>query len=244
MKNLHLNFFHISMLIFGLLFVSCKQDSASKIKDIAQVEATSPAKKISEQYSSPEQVVKKETAEPILTNLKDEKDLVENQIVPTKVAEAVTKQKVAVPVARPVKKAEKKPVQKRYPELTFDSLLYDFGEILQGDKIEHKFTFTNTGKAPLTITKADATCGCAVPSIPFIDIMPGETGYIGIMYNSVGKEGEEYPEVTIFSNAKTNPNQVLKLKGFVKAPEKEVEKVDSIKSTATDTSKTEVGKSF
>ena len=34
-----------------------------------------------------------------------------------------------------------------YPVMTFDETEYDFGTIEKGNPVEHKFTFTNTGKA-------------------------------------------------------------------------------------------------
>lgn len=255
MNNLQLKFLTVLLLFWGFCQVSCKQDSAAKtIKTDTVAEYVSkPAKKIQEQYSSTDQSINSKAAEPLLTSVKDES---ENSAATSFVDENAKKVEVAnnvkpVPVVqeKPVyqktiadKSKEKKAPKVRRAEIEFDELLYDFGEINQGDIIEHKFTFTNTGKAPLSITKADATCGCATPSIPFMDIMPGEKGYIGISYNSVGKEGEEFPQVTIFSNAKTDPNQVLKLKGFIKVPKKESEVVDSLKSTPIDTTKTEVGK--
>lgn len=202
--------------------------------DLVTNEDTKPLKKISEQYSSPEQT-------PIATTENDSSKKIEykeEEIIEEQKEEEVQKivNKPAEAIANnQIKESSKKKAKKRFPEIEFETHLYDFGEIMQGDKIETKFIFKNTGTAPLTITKADATCGCAAPSIPFMDIMPGEKGYIGILYNSVGKEGEEYPEVTIFSNAKTYPNQVLKLQGFVKVPEKEEEKTDSLKTTPIDT---------
>jgi len=38
-------------------------------------------------------------------------------------------------------------------------------------------------------------------SLPFIDIEPGETGYIGVTFNSVNKKGLQKPEIILRSNA-------------------------------------------
>jgi len=234
----HLKLFAFLLLLSSINLSSCKQDAPVNTvkKEVMNSEETMPEKRISEQYSDSDYSSKEKPAEPILTtqtsNPKDAEAKVEQIKTEVKMAAPIEKKKV-VTVAKP--KTSKNQVKARYPELEFDELSYDFGEIMQGDKIDHKFTFTNTGRAPLSITKADATCGCATPSIPFMDIMPGEKGYIGVSYNSVGKEGEEYPQVTIFSNAKTNPNQVLKLSGFVKVPSKDSTAVDSLQTAAKDT---------
>ena len=51
-------------------------------------------------------------------------------------------------------------------EITFESLEHDYGNIYKGDNGECEFVFKNTGKAPLQITNARASCGCTVPSWP------------------------------------------------------------------------------
>ena len=87
------------------------------------------------------------------------------------------------------------------PSIRFDSTALDWGEMTAGDKRDFKFTFTNTGDADLVITKATATCGCTVPSYPFLPIAPKETGFIGVNYNSVGKSGRQKATITILTNA-------------------------------------------
>ena len=104
-------------------------------------------------------------------------------------------------------------VRKR-PKIEFEELTWDFGKITEGDIVEKKFKFTNTGNAPLEIKAANATCGCTRPSFPFLDIAPGESNFIGVKYNSVGKDGAQNPEVTIEAN--TIPKiTTIKITGFV-----------------------------
>lgn len=233
--NIHnLNFLKFSVLIFGMLLVSCKQEKPlNTVKEVvAENSIEQPKKKISEQYSPDKIQNAEKEAKAVLTTLSNTTATKSSEVAqkPKAVKKVerveVAKKKVVEPVVQP---KPKKVVKARAPEIEFEELLFDFGEIMQGDKIDHKFKFTNTGNAPLSVNKADATCGCATPSIPFMDIMPGEQGFIGVSYNSVGKEGEEVPQVTIFTNAKTNPNQTLKLKGFVKVPEKDSTKTDTLK---------------
>jgi hypothetical protein len=118
---------------------------------------------------------------------------------------------------KPQVKASKKeptPANNLKPKITFEETMYDFEEITAGDIIEIKFNFKNTGKAPLIIKSATATCGCTVPSYPFIPIEPGERGFIGVTYNSVGKSGEQKPSITIITNA-APAKYVLHLQGNV-----------------------------
>src|SRR5687768_16817628 len=58
--------------------------------------------------------------------------------------------------------------------------LHDFGKITDGEKVEYSFRFKNSGKNPLIITNASASCGCTVPEKPEAPIKPGETGFIKV----------------------------------------------------------------
>jgi len=111
---------------------------------------------------------------------------------------------------KPAKKV-KKPKAKLYPSIKFDQEVFTIGDITEGDVIDQDFEFENVGKAPLNIKKAEGTCGCTIPSYPFLSIEPGNTGTIGVTYNSVGKSGVQEPEILVYSDAKNNPISKLKL---------------------------------
>lgn len=105
------------------------------------------------------------------------------------------------------------------PIMTFDELSYDFGEISQGEKAEHEFTFTNTGKSNLLISSAVGSCGCTVPSYPEEPIAPGEEGVIHVVFNSTNKSGAQHKRVTIMANTMPSKNMVA-IMGTVLAPDK------------------------
>lgn len=87
------------------------------------------------------------------------------------------------------------------PVITFEESSKDFGDIKQGDKVEHVFKLENTGKAPLVISNVAATCGCTVPNWPKEPIAPGKTAEIKVTFNSAGKMGKQNSVVRIYSNA-------------------------------------------
>jgi archaellum component FlaF (FlaF/FlaG flagellin family) len=91
------------------------------------------------------------------------------------------------------------------PVMKFDNEMHDFGKISPGDKVTYDFKFTNTGKSPLIITDAIATCGCTKPEWPRTPIKPGENGVINVTFNSAGKMGLQDKMITITAN--TNPAQ-------------------------------------
>jgi hypothetical protein len=88
------------------------------------------------------------------------------------------------------------------PIITFEKSTHDFGDIVQGDKVEQVFKFANTGTEPLIITNVQVTCGCTVPKgWPRDPIMPGGKGEITIAFNSANKMGKQNKVVTVVSNA-------------------------------------------
>lgn len=79
---------------------------------------------------------------------------------------------------------------------------YDFGKVTDGEKVAYSYRFKNTGSNPLVIVEATASCGCTVPQKPEKPILPGETGFIKVIFDSKGRVGEAYKTITVISNAK------------------------------------------
>jgi len=88
------------------------------------------------------------------------------------------------------------------PIITFEKKTHDFGDIIQGDKVEETFKFANTGTEPLILTNVQVTCGCTTPKgWPRDPILPGGKGELTIAFNSAGKMGKQNKVVTVVSNA-------------------------------------------
>lgn len=79
---------------------------------------------------------------------------------------------------------------------------YNFGKTTDGDKVEYNFRFVNNGTKPLVIDKATASCGCTVPEKPEAPVMPNDTGFIKVVFNSSGRVGPVEKNITVVSNAK------------------------------------------
>ncbi|WP_114938991.1 MULTISPECIES: DUF1573 domain-containing protein [Mucilaginibacter] len=93
------------------------------------------------------------------------------------------------------------------PVAKFEKESHDFGKIKEGDKVSYDFKFTNTGKSPLIITNARATCGCTTPTWPKAPVKPGESAVIGVTFNSAGKSGLQDKQITITAN--TQPAETM-----------------------------------
>ena len=110
--------------------------------------------------------------------------------------------------------------------LEFTESTYDFGEVMEGDKVNHKYTFKNTGSEPLIISNAKGSCGCTVPNWPRNPIAPGETGEIDVTFDSKGKGkvGGNLQSKRVTITANTDPaNNYLTIKGKVNKPEETVQ---------------------
>lgn len=85
--------------------------------------------------------------------------------------------------------------------ISFKEKSIDFGDIIQGDKVEHVFIFENTGDTPLVISNVAVTCGCTAPNWPKQPIAPGSKGELKVVFNSAGKMGAQNSVVRVYSNA-------------------------------------------
>lgn len=94
------------------------------------------------------------------------------------------------------------------PIISFEEMSFDFGDINQGEKVEHKFNFENTGTEPLLITNIQTTCGCTATEWPREPVLPGKTGSIRVIFNSTGKYGRQNKVISVVSNAVSPINQV------------------------------------
>lgn len=102
------------------------------------------------------------------------------------------------------------------PQITFQESEYKFGDLEQGEKAEHVFTFKNTGTAPLVLSDVRTTCGCTASEWPKEPVAPGKSGQIKVTFNSAGKMGAQNKVVTIVSNA-VNAQEQVKMIGNVVA---------------------------
>lgn len=98
--------------------------------------------------------------------------------------------------------------------IAFEEEVYDFGAAREGDRVSHTYNFRNTGKIPLMITHAKATCGCTVPEWPAEPIPPGEKGEIKVKFNTTNRPGNQRKPITVTANTYPKATKIY-LKGYV-----------------------------
>ncbi|MEI7486884.1 MAG: DUF1573 domain-containing protein [Chryseobacterium sp.] len=82
---------------------------------------------------------------------------------------------------------------------------FDFGKIKKGDKVEHVYEITNTGKNPLVISEVKPGCGFTVPDFTKEPIMPGKKGKITLHFDSSSFDGNVSKYAGVFANVDKAP---------------------------------------
>jgi hypothetical protein len=104
------------------------------------------------------------------------------------------------------------------PEITFESLVYDFGEVEPSRKITGEFKFKNTGNGPLKITKIDKCCGAVLKlDKDSKEYAPGENGLLTVEYHVSARSSTITRQLHIHSNDKEKPTVTLTIKAKVAA---------------------------
>jgi hypothetical protein len=85
-----------------------------------------------------------------------------------------------------------------------DTQELNMGKMNEGEKIEVKFRFKNTGSQPLVISRVWAQCGCTVPETPKEPFAPGQEGVIKAIFDSHGRGGTSNTK-EVYVNANTDP---------------------------------------
>lgn len=107
----------------------------------------------------------------------------------------------------------------KQPGIAFEELEWEVGNIAEGTVLDHTFSFSNTGNAPLVIADVSGSCGCTVArDWPRNPIAPGENAEIQVTYNSRGREGDIDSEIAVVANTYPSTTK-LKLTGRVLGPE-------------------------
>lgn len=99
------------------------------------------------------------------------------------------------------------------PRLTLDKKEHNFGAIeATGDLITTEFKFTNSGKQVLKIFNLDPSCGCITVKAPKMQLQPGESMQVRVIFDTVTKKGYANYSIGIVCNDPTNPEFSIPIK--------------------------------
>jgi len=207
-------YFLLASILFLGFFTQCQEATTTKenvTETVKEVIEEQPVEEIKEAVDGSNL----SEAKSLAAALAAEKEAAKQVTITT---EEATKQVTATTEAAADRKKEpaapKKKKKKKRSKIKFEETTHKFGSIKTGDKVSHKFKFTNTGNAPLVIKNVDVSCGCTFPSYPFLPIKPGEEGEIDVTFNSEHKIGSQKPTVTVVTNGSPRTLK-LYMEGFV-----------------------------
>lgn len=100
-----------------------------------------------------------------------------------------------------LKEAQSKPLT----NLVLSENHFDFGKIKKGEKVQHIYEVTNTGKNPLIISNVKPGCGCTAPEYTKDPIMPGKKGKITLSFDSTNFDGLVNKQAEVYANVEKAP---------------------------------------
>jgi hypothetical protein len=103
------------------------------------------------------------------------------------------------------------------PEIRFDKMVHDFGNVGPGTANVCEFGFKNVGEALLKIIDVKPDCGCTLFTLEKKEYEPGESGTLKIKYHATTQPGVVTRRVPVISNDKAKPEITLTLKATVVA---------------------------
>jgi hypothetical protein len=110
--------------------------------------------------------------------------------------------------------------REKFPDdTTVDAqLVFDFGEVMQGELVKAKFEIINTGNAPLKIFEVKPSCGCTLANYTKEAVEPGESAWVEAEVDTKGMSGTINKSVTVMAN--TQPTAItLQITGKVLSKE-------------------------
>lgn len=107
------------------------------------------------------------------------------------------------------------PVQAAGPKIVLDKADYDFGQVFEGQKVDHVFRFQNGGDAPLIIDRVRSSCGCTAALVSSTSLAPGEVGEVRTSFDSNRFSGEVVKTVYLYTNDATQATTQFNLRGTV-----------------------------
>ena len=102
--------------------------------------------------------------------------------------------------------------------LEFDTLVFDFGTVLEGEEILRDFPFVNATQVPVRIESARKSCGCSRSDYPRTPVAPGATGKVTFVLETMNRSGRQSKKLVIRTDEEGDKKAVLLLRGLVESP--------------------------
>jgi hypothetical protein len=97
----------------------------------------------------------------------------------------------------------------QYTRIQWKDTTMHFETVKEGDTVQMKFLFTNTGNKLLFINDVRPSCGCTVANYPEQPVASGDTGSITIRFGTGWHPGSQRKSVLVKANTKGTVNHKL-----------------------------------
>ncbi len=102
------------------------------------------------------------------------------------------------------------------PQLVADQPDFQFGQVFQGERVEHTFHFRNVGDAPLNISRVRSSCGCTAALLSAQTIPPGGSGEVKAVFDSARFGNAVTKTIYLYSDDPRRPEIRFTLSGVVR----------------------------
>jgi len=97
------------------------------------------------------------------------------------------------------------------PRLAIANKKHDFGDVVEGRKVDLNVQLKNNGSKLLNIEEVKSSCGCTATLLSKNELKPGESTNLKIELDTSGRKGRLSRTVTIHSNDPIEPQQIITL---------------------------------
>jgi hypothetical protein len=91
------------------------------------------------------------------------------------------------------------------PNAAGDSQMWDFGQVKEGEVLEHVFVLRNFQDKPMVIVNMHTSCGCTVSQAQKKHLLPGEYTQINVKFHTQGYSGLVQQHVYVHTDDAGNP---------------------------------------
>jgi hypothetical protein len=94
------------------------------------------------------------------------------------------------------------PTTDTLPQIVFSRPVQDVGKIVEGEKVEIRFMYYNSGAQDLRITNIETSCGCTRVTWEKEPLPHGATGYLTVVFDSHSYSGLQTKAIRVSSNSR------------------------------------------
>ena len=76
-------------------------------------------------------------------------------------------------------------------KIVFEKEIHNFGTLKEGEVVSFSFRFLNKGGSSFKIVKAEPSCGCIEVKYADSEIVPGDSSFVSVIFNSSGEWGNQ-----------------------------------------------------